>query len=178
MRRGGQESGMSCLRLNSRSSRCLGPGFLLARLRVRAEPATRRPRKAGQVLVALASGLPLRKITCKDSHLKPKRKWAGLLVSAAESKKSGSESEAAGRPMSGFLSAGRRSSWEAQEHVGRDLHGRRVLGSGQAVASAVRWDSAGILESSENSPGHELGSERGLHSPLFHSDSFWMLWAE
>lgn len=80
--------------------------------------------------------------------------------------------------MSGFLSVGRRSSSEAQEHMGRDLHGMRVLGSGQAMASAVRWDSVRILESSENSPGNKLGSERGLHSPLFHSDSFWMLWAE
>lgn len=41
--------------------------------------------------------------------------------------------------------------------MGRDLHGRRALGSSQAMASAVRWDSVRILESSKNSPGNELG---------------------
>lgn len=41
--------------------------------------------------------------------------------------------------------------------MGRDLHGGRALGSRQALASAVRWDCVGILESSENSPGNELG---------------------
>jgi len=59
--------------------------------------------------------------------------------------------------VSGFFSMGRRGSPEAREHTGRDLHGERALGSGQALASVVTWDSVGILESSENSPGNELG---------------------
>lgn len=79
--------------------------------------------------------------------------WSQLL----KTKKAGSDSEAAGRHVSGFLSIGRFSSWEGWEHMGRDLHGRRALDSRQAIASVVGQDSLGILESKESSPGNILG---------------------
>lgn len=53
---------------------------------------------------------------------------------------------------------------QGQEHLGRDHHRRQPLSSIQAIASAVGWDSVGILESRENSPGNKR-SVQGLHSP-------------
>lgn len=45
--------------------------------------------------VAPASELPLRKTSCKDSCLKPKREGVSLLVSATQNKKIVSDSETA-----------------------------------------------------------------------------------